>query len=180
MNEVLAFVFTGSSAPTQEDFDRTPMLVRRQKVLDALEWLKLNHEGYTDLEISKENLDSYEERGIPVVVDYRRTNREVHDSVPAGATAVNEVPEEQGTSTGVCTFAVHGLTGAEYSTASMTTIKAVALQHLTHQGKMLGIGRSADPVSMYDNVGVYPGMFPWLFPYGKGGIGHPTHHAKTR
>ncbi|KAJ7085288.1 hypothetical protein C8R44DRAFT_752888 [Mycena epipterygia] len=179
MNEVLAFVFTGSSAPTQGDFDRTPMLVRRQKVLDALEWLKLNHEGYTDLEISKENLDSYEERGIPVVVDYRRTNREVHDSVPAGATAVNEVPEEQGTSTGVCTFAVHGLTGAEYSTASMTTIKAVALQHLTHQGKMLGIGRSADPVSMYDNVGVYPGMFPLvIFLMAKVVSGHPTHHAK--
>ncbi|KAJ7784231.1 hypothetical protein B0H16DRAFT_1296331, partial [Mycena metata] len=28
MSEVLAFVFTGSAAPTQEDFDRTPMLVR--------------------------------------------------------------------------------------------------------------------------------------------------------
>lgn len=55
LSEVLAFIFTGPSAPTQEDFHRTPMLVRRQKVADALEWLKLNHEDYADLEISQEN-----------------------------------------------------------------------------------------------------------------------------
>ncbi|KAJ7445308.1 hypothetical protein FB451DRAFT_975292, partial [Mycena latifolia] len=53
--------------------------------------------------------------------------------------------------------------------------KAVALQHLTREGKMLGIGRSDKPEPMYQNVDAYPGMFPWLFPYGKGGIGHPSH-----
>ncbi|KAJ7122507.1 hypothetical protein C8R43DRAFT_899845, partial [Mycena crocata] len=66
LSEVLAFVFTGSAAPTQEDFDRTPMLVRREKVANALEWLKLNHEGYADLEISQENLASYKYKDIPV------------------------------------------------------------------------------------------------------------------
>ncbi|KAJ7077792.1 hypothetical protein C8R44DRAFT_654901 [Mycena epipterygia] len=178
MNEILAFVFMGSAAPTQEDFDRTPMLVRKQKVVDALEWLKLNHEGYTDLEISQENIDSYAEKDIPVVVDYRRTTKDTAGALPAGVLAVNETEQEQGTKTGKCTFAVHGLTGTEYATATMKTIKSVALQHLTHKGSMLGIGRSELPVSLYDNVGAYPGMFPWLFPYGKGGIGHPTHANK--
>ncbi|KAJ7900713.1 hypothetical protein B0H14DRAFT_2330854, partial [Mycena olivaceomarginata] len=56
MGEILAFFFTGSAAPTQEDFDRTPMLVRPDKVATALNWLKLNHEGYADLEISEDNL----------------------------------------------------------------------------------------------------------------------------
>ncbi|KAJ7183733.1 hypothetical protein C8R46DRAFT_884830, partial [Mycena filopes] len=110
MSDILAFVFMGSSAPTQEDFERTPMLVRKFKVIAALEWLKLNHEGYADLEISVQNLDSYAERDIPVVVDFRRTKQEVADSVPPGATAVNELPEEEGTRSGRCTFAVHGLT----------------------------------------------------------------------
>jgi hypothetical protein len=32
---------------------------------------------------------------------------------------------------------------------------------------------------MYDRVDAYPAMFPWLFPYGKGGIGHPSHSEKT-
>jgi hypothetical protein len=67
-------MFMGSDAPTQEDFDRTPMLVRKKKVVDGLEWLKLNHEGYADLEISKENLDTYPDKDIPVVVDFRKTD----------------------------------------------------------------------------------------------------------
>ncbi|KAJ6628646.1 hypothetical protein B0H10DRAFT_1777985, partial [Mycena sp. CBHHK59/15] len=113
-----------------EDFERTPMLVRKEKVVRALECLKLNHEGYTDLEISQENLASYAERDVLVVVDWRKTNQEVHDSVPARTTAVNEMPHEYRTRTGRCTFAVHGLTGTGYATTTMKTIKAVALQHL--------------------------------------------------
>ncbi|KAJ7132918.1 PIF1-like helicase-domain-containing protein [Mycena filopes] len=159
--KILAFVFTGSAAPTQEDFERTPMLVRKQKVVDALEWLKLNH-------ISAENLASYKDRDIPVVVDYRKTDGAPEHSIPA-------IARSHGTASGECTFAVHGLTGAEFSTAPMSTIKAVALTHLTNKGAMLGIGRSDTPESMYNNVGAYPGMFPWLFPYGKGGIGHERH-----
>ncbi|KAJ6534303.1 hypothetical protein B0H19DRAFT_851249, partial [Mycena capillaripes] len=112
MSEVLAFVFTGSSAPTQEDFDRTPMLVRRDKVAAALNWLKLNHEGYADLEISEENLLSYKHHDIPVVVDYRKTKAEPQDSIPTVARSVNDSNEEHGTSKGQCSFAVHGLTGA--------------------------------------------------------------------
>jgi hypothetical protein len=178
ISEVLAFIFTGSAAPTQEDFDRTPMLVRRQKVADALEWLKLNHEDNADLEISEENLLSYAHRDIPVVVDYKHTKGELTDSVPADARSVFDKNLEHGTTDGQCTFAVHGLTGAEYSTASMSTIKAVALQHLTQKGDMLAIGRADIPESLYNNVKVCPGMFPWLFPYGKGGIGHVAHKFK--
>ncbi|KAJ7155811.1 hypothetical protein C8R46DRAFT_910430, partial [Mycena filopes] len=148
MNEILAFIFMGSAAPTQEDFERTPML--------------LNHEGYADLEISRENLDTYSDRDIPVVVDFRRTKQD-EEFVPAGTTGVNQTAREYGTRSGRCTFA---------------TIKSVALQHLTHKGSMLGIGRSELPVSMYDEPSAYPGMFPWLFPYGKGGIGHPSHANK--
>ncbi|KAJ7832125.1 hypothetical protein B0H14DRAFT_2353247, partial [Mycena olivaceomarginata] len=45
-------------------------------------------------------------------------------------------------------------------------------------GSMLGIGRSELPVSMYDNPDAYPGMFPWLSPYGKGGVYQPNHSNK--
>ncbi|KAH7905810.1 hypothetical protein BJ138DRAFT_1017200 [Hygrophoropsis aurantiaca] len=43
LDEVLAIFFTGPCAPTEEDFRRTPLLVRRSVVARALEWLKLNH-----------------------------------------------------------------------------------------------------------------------------------------
>ena len=70
MDEVLAFIYTGPCKPTKADFKRTPMLVRRLKVSNALHWLKLNHVDYYDCEISEKNLASYPEDGPPVVVDY--------------------------------------------------------------------------------------------------------------
>jgi hypothetical protein len=63
LDEVLAFIYTGPCKPTLKDFERTPLLVRRNKVRSALEWLKLNHCDYADLEISQRNLDSYPENG---------------------------------------------------------------------------------------------------------------------
>ena len=178
MHEILAFIYTGSAPPTQEDFDRTPMLVRRSKVLAALEWLKLNHDYYSELEISMENLATYAERDIPVSVDFRRSNQEPEDSVPNVARAVNDSGEEYGTESGECTFSVHGLTGEEYAHISLSTLKVLALEHITRGGGVLGIGQSEKPVSMYDSVEAYPSMFPWLFPYGRGGIGHPSHKKK--
>jgi hypothetical protein len=180
MHQILAFIFTGSAQPTQEDFDRTPMLVRRSKVLAALEWLKLNHEAYAELEISLENLNSYAERDIPVVVEFRRTDPKDLNAASIFPVPLPGEPEdtEYGTETGECLFSVHGLTGEEYASATMSTLKVVALEHITRNGGILGIGRSEKPVSMYDSVSTYPSMFPWLFPYGKGGIGHPKHRFK--
>src|ERR1700741_5677058 len=38
-------------------------------------------------------------------------------------------------------------------------------------GKVLAIGHSKNPESIYTNPQLYPQMMPWLFPYGLGGIG---------
>ena len=37
----------------------------------VLEWLELNHEDYSDVEISYENVEQYPELGPPVIKDYR-------------------------------------------------------------------------------------------------------------
>lgn len=66
LDDVLAFIYTGPCKPTKSDFERTPLLVRRKKVTAALEWLKLNHLDYLDLNISYENLKKYPEDGLPV------------------------------------------------------------------------------------------------------------------
>jgi len=50
LDEVLAILFTGPCKPTEKDFQRTPLLVRRKQVACALEWLNLNHSDYADLE----------------------------------------------------------------------------------------------------------------------------------
>ena len=172
LDEVLAFIYTGPCKPTPKDFERTPLLVRRNKVKHALEWLKLNHCDYADLEISERNLDSYPEKGPPVVVEYLSSviNK------PAEATSVHDMEDEAGTSSGQCPFAVHGLTGEEYSTKTLKALKAIAMDHLMKDGKILAVGHAGKPESIYNNPQLYPQMLPWLFPYGLGGIG--THYLR--
>jgi hypothetical protein len=48
----------------------------------------------------------------------------------------------------------------------------MAAKHLDDGGKVLAIGHSKEPQSIWRNPKLYPQMFPWLFPYGLGGIGH--------
>src|SRR5277367_253180 len=169
LDQVLAFIYTGPCKPTKSDFERTPLLVRRNKVAAALNWLKLNHADYYDVEISQVNLNEYPEHDIPVVIDYRHslTNKNPE------STAVHDNDEEDGTESGSCPFVVHGLTGEEYSTKSIKAIKAIALKHLTSGGKVLAIGHAKEPESIYRNSQLFPQMMPWLFPYGLGGIGNP-------
>jgi hypothetical protein len=170
MKEVLAFIFTGSAQPTEEDFKRTPFLVRRDKVSRALDWLKLNHCDYRDLEISDENLESYPLSGVPVEVSFKKMSPGESNKLST-AMSVHDNEDEDGAEEGPCPFTVHGITGDEYTKLSMTALKARALKHLEDGGKTLGIGHEDKPQSMYDNPQAYPQMFPWLFPYGYGGIG---------
>jgi hypothetical protein len=167
IEDVLAIMFTGPCKPTYSDFKRTPFLVCRNQVRKALEWLKLNHKDYADIVISDKNLDEYPEDIPPVSITYKvlATNK-----TPEGMSVFDD-EEEDGTTDGDCAFTVHGLTGDDLNTMSTYAIKARALQHLNNDGKLLAVGHAEEPESIWDNPRLYPQMFPWLFPYGLGGIG---------
>ena len=167
MDDVLAILFTGPCKPTSEDLKRTPFLVRRNHVAKALEWLKLNHCDYADIEISSKNLDQYDENSSPVSIEYRESNA----NKAVEGTSVFDKEIEDGTEEGECSFSVHGLTGEAIDTMTTNAIKAIALRHLNNGGKMLAVGHSDKFESMWNNPQLYPQMFPWLFPYGLGGIG---------
>ena len=106
LDEVLACIFTGPCQPTKADIERTPLLVRRNKVVDALHWLKLNHLDYSDMLISEENLLQYPENDAPVVIDYRQSviNKDKE------ATSVHDNEDEEGVEEGPCSFVVQGQT----------------------------------------------------------------------
>ncbi|KAJ7133234.1 hypothetical protein C8R44DRAFT_611372 [Mycena epipterygia] len=103
ISEVLAFVFVGPARPSDEDYVRTPMLVRRSKVQDALEWLKLNHSDYAQLTVSQENLNNLPESGIPCGVDWKQTEEGESNNV-AAAMSVHDNGDEEGTTAGPCSF----------------------------------------------------------------------------
>ena len=176
LSEVLACVFIGSNPPTETDYERMPMLVRRNKVKDALEWLKLNHSDYEDLCISYDNLESYPLSGVPVIVDFKKSDSDGNKIATAMSKFDNEM--EESTTEGPCPFTVHGLTGDEYEKMLIDALKVRALRHLEKNGGSLAVGHDASPQSVYNNPQLYPQMFPWLFPYGKGGIGQNVHNGK--
>ena len=73
-HHVLAILFTVPCKPTPEDLQRTPFLYHRNYVAKALEWLKLNHSNYADIEISSKNLNEYDENSAPVSIEYCESN----------------------------------------------------------------------------------------------------------
>jgi hypothetical protein len=167
LDEVLAVLFTEPCKPSEKEFQRTPLLVRRNHVARALEWLKLNHVDYTDLEISYEELNRYPEDLPPVSVEYRHSES---NKVEEG-TSVFDKAIDDGVSEGDCPFLVHGLTGDQMQTKSVEALKGIALRHWNNRGGALSVSHSENPLSIYNNPNLYPQMFPWLFPYGLGGIG---------
>ncbi|KAJ7305399.1 hypothetical protein DFH08DRAFT_721191, partial [Mycena albidolilacea] len=157
LSQVLAFVFIGSARPTEKEFVRTPMF------------------DYECLEISQDNLDAIPEEGIPCGLDWKEST-EGDSNLVAEAMSVDNAGEvDDGTADGPCSFAVAGLTGEQYALDDIRTLKMKALDHLKSGGKTLGIGQAEEPESTFANLQLYPQTFPWLFPYGHGGIGHPTH-----
>lgn len=168
--EVLAFIFTGPHRPTEEDLGRTPMLVRRNAVADALEWLKLNHCDYADLLIDREALAEYPECGIPVDVVARPMQS--NTNVEPSATSLHDLQDEEGTTEGPCLFTVHGLVAEDLEGMSIAARKVAALAHLHSGGHVLAVGSGEQPESVYNNHQLYPQLFPWIFPYGLGGVGN--------
>ena len=51
---------------------------------------------------------------------------------------------------------------------------AHAVKHFNSGQPMLAFGHNDNPASMYHNPSLYPGMFPWLYPYGLGGFENPN------
>ncbi|KAI0077574.1 hypothetical protein K474DRAFT_1574222, partial [Panus rudis PR-1116 ss-1] len=169
LDKVLAFIYLGPTKPTSEDFKRTPFLVRRNKVAAALDWLKLNYIDYADLKIFEDNINTYSEDTPPVKVNFQFSQINTNSE----STAVHDSEDNEGTTKGQCSFVVHDLTGGKLDylmKENPKKVRAIAIQHFKKDGKVLGIGHTKKPESLYNNPQLYPQMFPWLFSYRLGVI----------
>ena len=79
--------------------------------------------------------------------------------------------EEDSVTEGDCPFVVHRVTGDNLENTKTLEQKGLALRCFKNGGKVLGIDGHSNAQSIYQNLSLYPQMFPWLFPYGLGGIG---------
>ncbi|KAJ7937771.1 hypothetical protein B0H13DRAFT_1852069 [Mycena leptocephala] len=99
----------GFRKPAEEDYVRTPMLVRQC------------------LEISTDNLNELPESGIPCGVDWKSTEEEDLNLVPE-TMSVNDGGEEEGTSSGPCSFAVVVLAEEPYRAKFEVAVKSPGLR----------------------------------------------------
>ena len=168
MDDVLAVLFTGPVRPIKEQYLCTPLLVHHKAVVRVLEWLRLNHVDYKNLEIDYLGLQRDYPEDVPCVsVQYQESLCNIQPE----SRSVHNNEEEEGTKEGECPFIVHGVTSVDVETKTTDQLKGIALKHFNSNGKVLAIDGSAKPESIYNNPQLYPQMFPWLFPYGFGGVG---------
>lgn len=167
LDDVLAVLFTGPCKPTDKGYKCTPLLVRRSYVACALEWLKLNHTDYADLDITYDELGRYPEDMPPVSVKYCHS---LTNEVEEGTSCFDDGMED-GVDEGECPFIVHGLMSDQIAKKSVYTLKAIALRHWNNWGVAPAVSHAVHAKSIYNNPNMYPQMFPWLFPYGLGGVG---------
>lgn len=170
LDDILAILFTGPCQPTRKEFQCTPLLVRWKQVACALEWLKLNYADYADLKIAYDELGCYPEESPPVSVEYQHS---VTIKIEEGTSSFDNT-DGGSVQEGDCPFIVHGLTGDQYDTKSLNALEGIALHHWNNHGSVLAVSHASSPRSIYNNLNLYPQTFPWLFPYGLGGIGATT------
>ena len=120
---MLAVLFTGPCKPTEEEFKHTPLLIRRKNVAHALEWLKLNHSDYTDLDISYEELNRNPKDKPPVSIHFQHS---LTNKVEEGTSVFDDAPDD-GVEDRDCPFVVHGLTGEQLTAKSASALKGLAL-----------------------------------------------------
>ena len=70
-------MFMGPSPSTESNYKHLPLLVHRFFIVNALEWLILNHPDYEDASISHEILSKYPEDAPPVSIIFKesKTNK---------------------------------------------------------------------------------------------------------
>ncbi|TFK60164.1 hypothetical protein BDN72DRAFT_779764, partial [Pluteus cervinus] len=155
LEEVLAILFTGPHHPNATTYKRTPFLVRKNVVVNALKWLKLNHVDYQDIEIDYKAMKSYPDNVPPVTVQYR--NMESNQNTESMSLFDQEV--EDGVDSGPCPFTVHGITGEAANTLSLEASKLVALEHLNTGGKVLAVRHGDAAINVYTKDNIYAQMF---------------------
>ncbi|EPQ50222.1 hypothetical protein GLOTRDRAFT_108694 [Gloeophyllum trabeum ATCC 11539] len=148
LDEVLAFIYRGPVQPTDEEFKRTPLLISHNQVAEALEWLRLNHIAYHDIDISYDNLKSYPQNQPPVVMSY---HPQFKPKEGIAKSLHGSLDEEEGTASGPCPLVVHGVTGEQLHTKSIKSLKALTVKHLTSGGQVMALGHAENTESIYNN-----------------------------
>ncbi|KAJ7030626.1 hypothetical protein C8F04DRAFT_904558, partial [Mycena alexandri] len=174
-------IFVGSKPPTEEWLRKkaTPLIVRKERVLKALEWLKIHNHLYCEVPINKPLLNSLPDEtilpfhiqhivpstGIDVTTsDYVPGSAQVDIASVPNLTDILAAPPPNVPFQSVVVADVDG-------NAPSNELRSAALRHMARPGSnYVEIPHDSEPANEFKNPHLFPMMYPTLFPYGLGGM----------
>ena len=177
----ICVLFVGANPPTLEWLREKakPLCVRREKVRNALKWLKENNPLYVDIEINNDLLNSLDENHIlPYHIEHivpsdtvetlvsrydENANFDTEFVAPELSVNNNEIPFQN--------VVITDIDGH----APPHELRAAALRHIKKGGGYIQIPHDPTPVNEFCNPSLFPMIYPTLFPYGVGGFEDKTH-----
>ncbi|KAJ6447664.1 hypothetical protein C8R47DRAFT_915082, partial [Mycena vitilis] len=180
----ICVVFVGSQPPTAEWLKEkaTPLVVRKERVQNALAWLKVNNHLYVDVVIDNAALDQIPDESIlPFHIQHIIPNDGIDmttsdyvpgssqpPSQPAAPTAPNlsEIFNPPPNPIPFQSVVVADVDG----NAPSNELRSAALEHMKKPGSnYIELPHDPSPTNEFNNPSLFPMMYPTLFPYGIGG-----------
>ena len=170
----ICIVFCGSSKPSLQWLKEKarPLVVRREVVLSALQWLRIHNQLYQDVVIDatcisslpEEDVLNYNIEHIPLSAT-SRTLVSRYDAAESNSVrdTLLSPPHEN------VQFESVVITDVD-ARAPAYQLKAAALRHAKRGGSFIQVPHDPNPVNEFFNPSMFPMLYPTLFPYGIGGF----------
>ncbi|KZS89904.1 hypothetical protein SISNIDRAFT_475558 [Sistotremastrum niveocremeum HHB9708] len=169
----ICIVFVGSSKPTKEwlKAKAKPLVVRREKVRRALEWLKYHNMLYSHIRINHALLNTLEdEHMFDFHIEHRADTGSDLDVLVSRYDAQVPGPDNAAPTPSSELFEKVVITDVD-GRASLNVMRAAALRHMKQKGgAFIQIPHEGTPSNEFFNPDLFPMLYPTLFPYGTGGF----------
>ncbi len=172
----ICIVFVGSRPPDKEWLRNKakPLIVRREKIKNALMWLVEHNPLYADVQIDEDRLSVLPSDGL---LDYHIEHvpsNTVQDALTSRYDANSqfclEYDERAAQGHARMSFDHVVVTDVD-GRAPAHELRAAAIRHIKQKGgSYLEIPHGPTPVNEFCNPSLFPLIYPTLFPYGVGGF----------
>lgn len=173
-DEVCVILVASPTVPiTMEMLTKTPLLVQRSKIVEALQWLHLHNPLYSDISMDavEANARQYPEHGIPIPMEcIIRTEHSGGEGDSYGKTGPSgDVADPREAHTAEAVLPTSTVVDADHVEATYQSRKLSALKQLKRgMAKFVKIPMGTTPIPTFQNPDVYTYLWPTLFPYSIG------------
>ncbi|KAJ7643140.1 hypothetical protein DFH06DRAFT_920307, partial [Mycena polygramma] len=188
----ICVIFVGSNPPTAEWLREkaTPLVVRKERVQNALAWLKKHNHLYHEVAVDQEALAQLPDESIlpfhiQHIVPSNGIDITTSDYIPGSAEPpsrpVADVPNLADIlSPPRSTIPFQSVVVADVDgNAPSRELRSAALEHMKKPGSnYVELPHDPNPVNEFNNPNLFPMMYPTLFPYGLGGL--EDSHRRTK